>query len=94
MNNEPSDLNLKIGEAAGVVYNEPRKTSLRSDLLELYAYKAYTLKNGECNLTQLKNHLVGNGFDAQTYIMSIGWLAREDKLDISKVGKKWSIRLK
>ena len=74
MNNEPSDFNLKIGEAAGVVYNE--------------------LENGECNLTQLKNHLAGNGFDAQTYIMSIGWLAREDKLDISKVGKKWSIKLK
>ena len=72
--NELSDFNFKIGEAAGVVYNE--------------------LKNGECNLTQLKNHLVGNGFDAQTYIMSIGWLAREDKLDISKVGKKWSIKLK
>ena len=73
---EPSDLNFnfKIGEAAGVVYNE--------------------LKNGECNLTQLKDHLVENGFNAQTYIMSIGWLAREDKLDISKVGQKWSIKLK
>ena len=73
---KPSDpnFNFKIGEAAGVVYNE--------------------LKNGECNLTQLKSHLVENGFDAQTYIMSIGWLAREDKLDISKVGNKWSIRLK
>lgn len=74
--NESSDLNLnfKIGEAAGVVFNE--------------------LDNGERNLTQLKNHLLKNGFDAQTSIMSIGWLAREDKLDISRVGKKWSIRLK
>jgi len=52
------------------------------------------LVKGECNLTQLKNHLVDNGFDAQTYIMSIGWLAREDKLDLSKVGNKWSIKLK
>ena len=74
MNNEPSDFNFKIGEAAGVVYNE--------------------LKNGERNLAQLKKPLIENGFDAQIHAMSIGWLAREDKLDISKTGKKWSIRLK
>ena len=54
----------------------------------------HELENGERNLTKLKNHLIENGFDAQISTMSIGWLAREGKLDVSKIGKKWSIKLK
>ncbi|MEA1984907.1 MAG: winged helix-turn-helix domain-containing protein [Euryarchaeota archaeon] len=54
----------------------------------------HKLENGEHNLTQLKKHLLDSGFDAQTFVMSIGWLAREDKINILKKGNKWSIGLK
>ena len=54
----------------------------------------HELENGECNLTQLKNNFKKNGFDSQILLMSIGWLARENKIDIRKKGNKWSINLK
>ena len=69
-------------------------SDLNIQIGEAAGFIYHELENGECNLTQLKNHLIKNGFDAQISAMSIGWLAREDKLDISKTGKKWSIQLK
>ena len=63
---------LRIGEAAGVVYNE--------------------LLQGECNMTHLKKHLLSSGYDNNTYMMALGWLARENKIDIHK-DIKWCISL-
>jgi len=54
----------------------------------------HELENGERNLTQLKKCLLETGFDSQTSAMAIGWLAREDKIYISKKASKWSIGLK
>ncbi|MCQ1534854.1 hypothetical protein FTO70_03940 [Methanosarcina sp. KYL-1] len=68
------DMNLKIGEAAGVLYHR--------------------LENGECSLNQIKTHLSTNGFDTQMALMAVGWLAREDKINVDKTTNKWSVRLK
>ncbi|MBN1134514.1 MAG: winged helix-turn-helix domain-containing protein [Methanosarcinaceae archaeon] len=54
----------------------------------------HELENGECSLTQLKNNLLANEFDNNICLMSIGWLARENKVDIDKKGNKWFIKLK
>ncbi len=54
----------------------------------------HELENGECNLTQLKKNLISKGFDNNTSLMSIGWLAREDKLELDKKGNKWFIKLR
>lgn len=67
---------------------------LISNIGEAAGVVYHELEKDERNLTQLKNHLIANGFDTQTSVMSIGWLAREDKLHISKNGNKWLIRLK
>jgi len=68
------NMNLKIGEAAGVVYHK--------------------LEEGECSLNQIKIHLSANGFDSQMASMAIGWLAREDKINLDKDSNRWSLRLK
>ncbi|MBP2030687.1 hypothetical protein J2755_001635 [Methanohalophilus levihalophilus] len=52
------------------------------------------LENGECNLSRLKQHLFAKGYDSNTYLMAIGWLAREGKINISKTNNKWSISLR
>jgi hypothetical protein len=54
----------------------------------------HELKKGECNMTHLKRHLLAQGYDSNTYMMALGWLAREDKINISKDVNKWSISLK
>ena len=51
------------------------------------------LEKGERNLAQLKKQLSSNGYDANTLLMAIGWLAREDKIEIKK-SNKWEISLK
>jgi hypothetical protein len=68
------NMNLKIGEAAGVLYHK--------------------LEEGECSLNQVKIHLNANGFDSQMALMSIGWLAREDKISLDKESNRWYLRLK
>ncbi len=68
------NMNLKIGEAAGVLYRK--------------------LEEGECSLNQVKIHLSANGFDSQMTLMSIGWLAREDKISLDKESNRWYLRLK
>jgi hypothetical protein len=72
--NMPENMNLKIGEAAGVLYHK--------------------LEEGECSLNQVKIHLSDNGFDSQMALMSIGWLAREDKISVDKESNRWYVRLK
>jgi len=72
--NMPENMNLKIGEAAGVLYHK--------------------LEEGECSLNQVKTHLSANGFDSQMALMSIGWLAREDKISLDKKSNRWYVRLK
>ncbi|MDG6243814.1 MAG: winged helix-turn-helix domain-containing protein [Methanolobus sp.] len=57
-----------------------------------YIYRL--LENGESNLANLKNHLKDNGFDSQVVFMAIGWLAREDKICISRSRNSWSLKLK
>lgn len=54
----------------------------------------HELESGECNLTHLKNNFKKSGLDSQILLMSLGWLARENKVSISKKGNKWSINLK
>jgi pyrroloquinoline quinone (PQQ) biosynthesis protein C len=70
---DTEDLNLKIGEAAGVLYRR--------------------LKEGECTLSQIKNYLAENRFNASIAIMAIGWLAREDKIHVYKTSNIWSVKL-
>lgn len=57
-----------------------------------YIYRL--LESGELNMAKLKNHLKDNGFDNQVAFMAIGWLAREDKLYMSKKGNSWLLKLK
>ncbi|WP_342304688.1 winged helix-turn-helix domain-containing protein [Methanolobus sp. ZRKC5] len=52
------------------------------------------LDSGESNMANLKNHLKENGFDSQVAFMAIGWLAREDKICMTKNGNSWSLSLK
>ena len=52
------------------------------------------LERGDCNLSHAKKHLLETGYDSNTYLMAIGWLAREDKINISRNSNKWSISLK
>ena len=66
-------MNLKVGEAAGLVYHR--------------------LEEGECSLNQIKTHLSTNGIDSQLALMAVGWLAREDKINISRESNRWSVRL-
>jgi hypothetical protein len=66
-------MNLKIGEAAGLVYHR--------------------LEEGECSLNQIKTHLSTNGVDSQLALMAVGWLAREDKIALSRESNRWSVRL-
>ena len=66
-------MNLKIGEAAGLVYHR--------------------LEESECSLNQIKTHLSNNGIDSQLALMAVGWLAREDKINIVRESNRWSVRL-
>jgi hypothetical protein len=66
-------MNLKIGEAAGLVYHR--------------------LEEGECSLNQIKTYLCTNGVDSQLALMAVGWLAREDKIALSRESNRWSVRL-
>jgi predicted transcriptional regulator YheO len=53
----------------------------------------HRLEEGECTLSQIKNHLVKNGFDSSIALMAIGWLAREDKILAYKTSNIWSLKL-
>jgi len=66
-------MNLKVGEAAGLVYHK--------------------LEEGECSLNKIKTHLSMNGFDSQLALMAVGWLARENKITLSRESNRWSVRL-
>jgi hypothetical protein len=51
------------------------------------------LEEGECSLNQIKTHLSTNGIDSQLALMAVGWLAREDKININRESNRWSVRL-
>lgn len=51
------------------------------------------LEEGECSLNQIKNHLSSTGFDSQTALMAVGWLAREDKIILNRESNRWVVRL-
>ncbi len=53
----------------------------------------HRLEEGECSLNQIKTHLSTNGFDSQMALMAVGWLAREDKININRESNRWSVRL-
>jgi hypothetical protein len=53
----------------------------------------HRLEEGECSLNQIKTHLSTNGIDSQLALMAVGWLAREDKINISRESNRWSVRL-
>ena len=53
----------------------------------------HRLEEGECSLNQIKNHLNMNGFDSQMALMAIGWLAREDKINLTRESNRWSVSL-
>jgi hypothetical protein len=53
----------------------------------------HRLEEGECSLNQIKHHLSSNGFDSQMALMAVGWLAREDKIVLSRGSNRWVVRL-
>jgi hypothetical protein len=44
-------------------------------------------------LNQIKTHLSTNGIDSQLALMAVGWLAREDKITLSRESNRWSVKL-
>lgn len=54
----------------------------------------HLLENGETNITKLKKSLKREGCGDIVVDMAIGWLAREDKIEVIKDGRSWIIRLK
>lgn len=58
-------------------------------------YKTLENTGEEITLSKLKNHLKKE-YSCNTTIvdMAIGWLAREDKINICKDGRMWKISLK
>lgn len=51
----------------------------------------YLSENGEVTLTKMKKELDLNGNFAE---MGLGWLAREDKVELFKKGTQTKVRLK
>ncbi|AEF97262.1 Protein of unknown function DUF2582 [Methanotorris igneus Kol 5] len=54
----------------------------------------HLLEEGEKNLSSLTKILRREGHNTNLVIMAIGWLAREDKINVIKDHGKWIIRLK
>jgi hypothetical protein len=52
------------------------------------------LEKKESNLANVKKTLKKSGFDSETVLMAIGWLAREEKLLMQKNGNICTIKLK
>ncbi|WP_298683691.1 winged helix-turn-helix domain-containing protein [uncultured Methanomethylovorans sp.] len=57
-----------------------------------YVYRL--LVEGKANISKVKRTLKKTGFDSETVLMAIDWLAREDKLLIEKNGDNCTIKLK
>lgn len=52
------------------------------------------LEKGESSLANIKKTLKTSGFDSETALMAIGWLAREDKVFVQKNNNNCTIKLK
>jgi len=57
-----------------------------------YVYRL--LVEGKANTAKVKRTLKKSGFDSETVLMAIGWLAREDKLLMEKNSDSYIIKLK
>lgn len=58
-----------------------------------YVYRLLT-EVDSFTTTKIKRELKKNGFDSETVLMAIGWLAREDKISIQKNKTNSIIKLK
>lgn len=67
---------------------------MRSNIGEAAGYIYRMLVDGESNTNKLKRTLKKNGFDSETVLMAIGWLAREDKIIIEKNKNTCTIKIK
>ncbi|WP_423792344.1 winged helix-turn-helix domain-containing protein [Methanocaldococcus indicus] len=54
----------------------------------------HLLESGEKCLSEIEKRLKEEGYNTNIVKMAIGWLAREDKIEILKDNKRWIIRLK
>ncbi len=54
----------------------------------------HLLENGEKNITGIKKSLRPEGYSDTLVDMAIGWLAREENVEVIKDGRSWIIRLK
>jgi hypothetical protein len=52
------------------------------------------LEKDESTTAKLKRTLKKSGFDSETVLMAVGWLAREDKLLMEKIDNVCVIKLK
>ncbi|WP_214044205.1 winged helix-turn-helix domain-containing protein [Methanomethylovorans sp.] len=52
------------------------------------------LEKDESTISKVKRALKKSGYDSETVLMAIGWLAREDKLFMEKIGNICVIKLK
>lgn len=59
-----------------------------------YVYRLLTEVDSFTTTTKIKRELKKNGFDSETVLMAIGWLAREDKISIQKNKTNSIIKLK
>lgn len=57
-----------------------------------YVYRL--LENGESNTAKVKKTLTKSGFDSETVLMAIGWLAKEEKIFMQNNGNICTIKLK
>lgn len=58
-----------------------------------HVYK-FLLENDESDTAKVKRMLKKGGFDSETVLMAIGWLAREDKILMEKIDNTCTIKLK
>ncbi|WP_456472470.1 winged helix-turn-helix domain-containing protein [Methanocaldococcus sp.] len=54
----------------------------------------HLLEEGEKSLYQIEKTLKKEGYNSNIIKMAIGWLAREDKVEVLKDKNKWVIKLK
>ncbi|WP_457611739.1 winged helix-turn-helix domain-containing protein [Methanocaldococcus sp.] len=54
----------------------------------------HLLEEGEKSLYQIEKTLKKEGYSSNIIKMAIGWLAREDKVEVLKDKNKWVIKLK
>ncbi|WP_017981030.1 winged helix-turn-helix domain-containing protein [Methanocaldococcus villosus] len=51
-------------------------------------------EKGDMSLSKLENSLRKKGYNSNIIKMAVGWLAREDNVEVLKDDRKWIIKLK